>query len=566
MKLNQSERISVIVILFLSGILLYSGWRLFWFLTDDAYISFRYVSNSVLGYGYVWNPPPFRPVEGYTSFLWVALLDVVWRTLALPPPNSANYLSLLFSFLTLITASFAVLRLEWSSRLVRYRLLFLGLFLLGVTTNRTFLTWSSSGLETAMFNYFLIAWVCSAIFIPNRGLLWIFTVTASAVGVYLSRPDGILTVVATVVMLLWNGRKGKPAFGLKQVAATLPLLLVPVHLFWRRSLYGAWLPNTYFAKYSGMWPESGVRYLLSFILEYALWLWLGLLIVVWLKRTLEYYRARRELSEKVGEADSGFDSRSRSRKKRMVLIVSLTIIIQVLYYTFVIGGDHFEYRVYSPLILFIFISFIWLLNVAKMKVTSATALLGAFILLSYPVPWTHWWLTHRLENPIETQSMQVSVAEHWPAPISWYAGCFDRLQSWLIEHMVGMRHQEHKMFLRNQVDFFPSRSEGILLAGSDYPVIADFCVGYLAWVLPRTNIIDLFGLNDYVIARNRSGNDRTGQMAHERIAPEGYVECFSPNVVLTEGNKFIIVERERKLTSEDIIRCEREWEKRVNGK
>ena len=43
------------------------GWRAFWFLTDDALIAFRYASQSLEGFGYVWNRPPFEPVEGYTS-------------------------------------------------------------------------------------------------------------------------------------------------------------------------------------------------------------------------------------------------------------------------------------------------------------------------------------------------------------------------------------------------------------------------------------------------------------------------------------------------------------------
>jgi arabinofuranosyltransferase len=64
-------------LLLLAALGLYLGWRVFWFLTDDAYIAFRYISTSRLGYGYVWNPPPFKPVEGYTSFLWVFLLDLV---------------------------------------------------------------------------------------------------------------------------------------------------------------------------------------------------------------------------------------------------------------------------------------------------------------------------------------------------------------------------------------------------------------------------------------------------------------------------------------------------------
>ena len=72
----------------------YIGWRSFWFLTDDAFIAFRYVSNSILGHGWVWNPAPFQPVEGYTSFLWVVLLDGVWRATGVEPPDSANWLSL----------------------------------------------------------------------------------------------------------------------------------------------------------------------------------------------------------------------------------------------------------------------------------------------------------------------------------------------------------------------------------------------------------------------------------------------------------------------------------------
>src|SRR5258708_25938771 len=91
---------------------LYVGWRAFWFLTDDAFIAFRYVSNSRLGYGYVWNAPPFRPVEGYTSFLWVVLLDVVWRVTGSDPPSAANHLSLVFTYLNLLVAAFMLLRMR----------------------------------------------------------------------------------------------------------------------------------------------------------------------------------------------------------------------------------------------------------------------------------------------------------------------------------------------------------------------------------------------------------------------------------------------------------------------
>jgi hypothetical protein len=154
MKANRTK-ILLVAIFLAAGVLLFFGWKLFWFLTDDALIAFRYVSNSISGYGYVWNPPPFKPVEGYTSFLWVLLLDFIWRVFNIKPPEIVNYLSLGFSYLTLLAVAVFVLRLQLRPGLARLRPVWLGFVLLFILTNRTFLAWSSSGMETAMFNFFL---------------------------------------------------------------------------------------------------------------------------------------------------------------------------------------------------------------------------------------------------------------------------------------------------------------------------------------------------------------------------------------------------------------------------
>jgi len=160
-------------VLLLAGAGLYAGWRLFWFLTDDAYIAFRYISNSRLGYGYVWNAPPFKPVEGYTSFLWVALLDGVWRVTGIAPPEAANSISLAFAAGTLLLTAVLVWRMRLTPALERYRLALLALVLLGTLSNRTFLAWTSSGLETAMFNFWLTAWLFVAVGRPAGGAGWL---------------------------------------------------------------------------------------------------------------------------------------------------------------------------------------------------------------------------------------------------------------------------------------------------------------------------------------------------------------------------------------------------------
>ena len=43
---------------------------------DDAYISFQYAKNWISGHGLVFNPG--ERVEGYTNFLWVALVAPLW--------------------------------------------------------------------------------------------------------------------------------------------------------------------------------------------------------------------------------------------------------------------------------------------------------------------------------------------------------------------------------------------------------------------------------------------------------------------------------------------------------
>ena len=141
------------------------GWQLFWFQCDDAYIAFRYVSNSRQGWGYTWNPPPFRAVEGYTSFLWVVLLDLVWRGFGVEPPRAANALALVFSAASLALVVAMVLRLRLSPALARQRTALLALVLLGILSNRTFLAWTSSGLETALFGCLLLGWVYAALFL-----------------------------------------------------------------------------------------------------------------------------------------------------------------------------------------------------------------------------------------------------------------------------------------------------------------------------------------------------------------------------------------------------------------
>jgi arabinofuranosyltransferase len=575
--IRPRDRTTTVVIILTGAAVLLTllGWKLFWFLTDDAYIAFRYISNSRLGYGYVWNAPPCRPVEGYTSFLWVALLDGAWRLFGIEPPRAANPLALLFSLGTLGLTVLMVLRLPWPSERERLKLPMLGLVLAGVVTNRTFLTWASSGLETAMFNFLLMAWVFAALFsrahFPGRPL----GIAACAAGIYLTRPDGLLFAVATLPFA-WLATSGEaPRARWRALWTLAPLLVIPIHLAWRRSFYGEWLPNTYFAKYTGPWPESGWRYAASFVLEYAVWIWIALAAGLLIPRVPALMRELRAavvsatppvaprakaLRATPGAATTSVLARAMSPAAVLArTLVVATLVLHLLYYTFVIGGDHFEYRVYSHLVPLLLISLVWMLQVARVRARLSLIVVAAAVLLALPVPWSHWALTHRLATRDETFQMRVPIAPRWPAPVRWYASAFDGLQYWLIDRVVCVRHQEHRVLQQLEIARYPTRAEGARIGPAGNPVIAGLAVGVVGWVMPHVRIIDLWGLNDYVVARSDRIPVPKRQMAHDREPPAGYVECFQPNVTLAGPRRAEVLPRETELTDAQIATCETRW-------
>jgi arabinofuranosyltransferase len=540
------------VILILASAGLYAGWRAFWFLTDDAYIAFRYVSNSVLGYGYTWNLPPFRPVEGYTSFLWVVLLDVVWRVTGIEPPASANVISLLFAYGTTFLGAAMLLRMNLRSQLRKVRLPLLALVLLGVLTNRTYLAWTSSGLETAMFNFFLTAWVFCCLFGRPGTQGWLTWTALSAVLTALTRPDGLLLVGATLVLGGWTllGRFKMGRFRPGDLVSFTPFLVTAAHFVWRKLEYGEWLPNTFAAKSVAPWPQSGLRYLLSFVMEYALWFWIALGVVLLFARLR--HLSRRSFTRRWAGTDSLVPTH-----RAVAATVAGTLFLHFAYYTLFIGGDHFEYRVYSHLVPFIFLSTVWLLDAVDATAFRALAYLGLFVLFALPIQWTHWTATRYLDTRQETKYLRVSIASRFPAAIRSYIDLFDKVQNQLIAHQVGTRHQEHKIFCQHQVATLPTRSEGILLSPERYPVVVSGGIGVVGWVLPTTNVLDTHGLTDHVVARNPVDPGHFRVIAHERYPPVGYMECFQPNLRLM-GGKLVMAQRD--LSAADIVDCEsRNW-------
>jgi arabinofuranosyltransferase len=142
--------------------------------------------------------------------------------------------------------------------------------------------------------------------------------------------------------------------------------------------------------------------------------------------------------------------------------------------------------------------------------------------------------------------------------VRWYAAAWDELEGWLIQHLVGLRHQEHQMFGLYQLARFGSREDGAKISGEGHPVLVYHTIGVPGWVLPNVAVLDWFGLNDAVIAHARPSREASEerQMAHDRGPPPGYFECFRPNVFVRKKQGFMVRPRAKPLTESDIRACE----------
>jgi hypothetical protein len=218
---------------------------------DDAYISFRYVTNLAHGHGLVFNPG--ERVEGYSNFLWVVLLTP-FAPFVRDLSTAASWLGFSLSLASLLVAATALRHAMGvaSSWVLLWMLLL-------VAGSGYFAAWSISGMETGLYALLLIAaWSRSTheeqhpeVAFPGAALLF--------AALALARPDGIvLCLVALGHRFLLRRRVPFWRF-----ATTLVVILVAYHL-WRFSYFGLeWFPNSVQAKTGGgvhqLW--RGLRYL-----------------------------------------------------------------------------------------------------------------------------------------------------------------------------------------------------------------------------------------------------------------------------------------------------------------
>ncbi len=308
----------------LLGLLLFLPWLALlgwmaeasWFLTDDAFISFRYARNLLEGHGLVFNPG--ERVEGYSNFLWVLELAALWGAFGLRPEHAAPWLS------TVFTAATLAAMLWWAARspALSHRWLVAWMALGLVCGSATFAVWTSGGgLETRQFTFFVVlAVVCLGLHRDRRpGLL---AASLSLALAALTRPEGPLIAACCFGWFVFQRRvdTGRWRPDWRDVASLgAPfIVIVAAHYLFRYGYYGEWLPNTYHAKHVRPWYEAGFRYLWAAVLETGLYLLAPLAL-------------------------AGLWARWRTARDGTCALAPACVVVHAAYVAR-IGGDHFEWR------------------------------------------------------------------------------------------------------------------------------------------------------------------------------------------------------------------------------
>ena len=206
-------------------------------LKDDTYISLRFAQNLVAGEGLVFNPG--ERVEGFTNPLWT-LLGAVPLALGLDPFVFLKVAGALC--LAGLVVSLARATRDLGSGLVAPVV---------VAASASVVFWSQSGMET-------VAFALAAAEGTRRlgaavrdgqdpglgtGLVW----AAAA----LSRPEGVAWFGLAWLVSGLSARRPR-AWAVCAVGFAVP---VGIWQVFRLAYYGAWLPNTFYAKVGG---EAGV--------------------------------------------------------------------------------------------------------------------------------------------------------------------------------------------------------------------------------------------------------------------------------------------------------------------
>ena len=444
-------------LLLLACVLVLSAW-----LCDDAYITFRTIENLVTGHGARWNV--IERVQSYTHPLWMLILAGL-RAMT----GEIYYTSIITSLVLSLGAALLMVR----SAVDRGRVA--PLLILALVMSRSFVDYSTSGLENPLTHLLLVLFL-RRWWISHRApadtdlrLLW-----ALAAGVLLCRLDLILLLGPLLGSLFWS-RRDKAGLRAAVVGAS-PLIAWEVFSV---IYYGVPFPNTAYAKLGAGIPwfdyvKQGGMYLGDSTLFDPV---IALVIVAGLV--------------------AGYGSR---RRGDLLVAVGTTL---YLLYVVRIGGDFMAGRfLTAPLVAALMILGRRTLSSLRYALTAALVIVAVGLWAPRPV---------LLSGPDFGLDVEKAVGDHGIAD----ERAFYYPTTGLLRAQRGAYHIDH-----------PWAMNGRRAQRSGRPVVSKRTIGFFGFFAgPGVHVIDRFGLSDPLVARIQLPAGSEWRIGHIlRDIPAGYME------------------------------------------
>jgi len=435
-------------------------WR-FDYLTDDAFINFRYARNLAEGHGLRFNPGIEPAVEGY-NLLWT-LLMALSEWIGWNAPACSKWLNFASgAALAACVAICARVHLGTSS----FGAWLTALFLVSLPP---FAAWSTGGMETmttALFVFATYERLLGDLEHPH-GL----QAGACAASAAMLRPDGAVLAGAVLLAsaLSWFFLRRKRLLRATLQAAAILGVCVACLVAWRLWYHGDWVSNTVRLKgeITSFTLERGWKYVVSFLLSFP-----GpLLVLLALPFVLRRVPPERSLP-------------------------LLVLLAAYLCYPVIVGGDHMAMGRFLLVSLpFLALGFALLVRDFERRPRGKLAVISWTLLcigLSLPASFNHHAVPRRLlaqfqfrwGRPFETEH------EHW-------AFVKRAVERWTCEARAIARHTR---------------------AGESMAFGAIGAMGYHT----RLNLFDMLGLTDSEARRFPTSDERNSMPGHTKHVPADF--------------------------------------------
>jgi len=235
---------------------------------DDVFIPMRYAEHAAQGYGLVFNIG--ERVEGYSNFLWTALLTAA-ASAGINQDRSpyallsfAKIAGFLCGLATILVATWLAVRISRESTHRSTKAMMVAA-IISIPAASSFTLWSVSGMETPLCALFLILgaslhWIGFGREPAHKSRPYFLLGGIASALACLTRPEQMFAwgLMMVVLMMFVNPQQRRSLIP----GAIMTTLVIIAFEVWRWNYYGEFLPNSVMAKSGGgIWTHlDGLRY------------------------------------------------------------------------------------------------------------------------------------------------------------------------------------------------------------------------------------------------------------------------------------------------------------------